>query len=290
MDETNGSSGFSDERLREEAEKRFNEGLLIFNQTYDREGLDRVIELWLSAFDMYSTLGDKAKTKETGRHLAKLYKKRFHCAPGSADEYRDGPLLDFKHWDIFFKIGCFGFGGPMGVFGLLQEELVNKRNILTNEAFLEGAVLGDILPGPVTMDIVTYTGYKIHKWKGAILSTLLFLIPSFALMIAITILYETYGSMPKLVKMFHFLGGAVCALIISVGLRLGEKEIKDYNSMAIFIWAIISSMIFKMDIFMIVLLGGLSGILLYVVPTLTKRPGNYTLNGNVKKNEQGESV
>ncbi|MDH5662597.1 MAG: chromate transporter, partial [Elusimicrobiota bacterium] len=131
----------------------------------------------------------------------------------------------------------------------------------------EGAVLGDILPGPVTMDIVTYTGYKLKKWSGAMLSTVVFILPSFILMIILAMLYDKYQITPKVETIFKCLGAAVTGLIVSVGLRLGEKEIQDYRGAGILIWAFTSSLIFKFDILTVVGLAGIAGTLLYIGTT-----------------------
>jgi chromate transporter len=175
----------------------------------------------------------------------------------------DQNIKDFNDWNSFFKIGCFGFGGPMAVFGMLQDEFVVRKKILTNNDFLEGAVLGDILPGPVTMDIVTYTGYKLNKWSGALKATLLFILPSFVMMLIFAIYYDRLVIIPQIDSIFKCLGAAVAGLILSVGMRLGQQEVRDYYAVGIFLWAFISSFIFKFDILWVVLLSGIAGMLLF---------------------------
>jgi chromate transport protein ChrA len=82
-------------------------------------------------------------------------------------------------------------------------------------------------------------------------------------MIIIAMLYNQFSIAPQVEKIFKCLGAAVTGLIISVGLKLGETEIKDYRSTGILIWAFASSLIFKFDILIIIGLSGLAGMLLY---------------------------
>ena len=173
----------------------------------------------------------------------------------------------FRDWGTFFKVGCLGFGGPLAVFSLLEDELVRKKKILSDKDFLEGAVLGDILPGPVTMDIVSYTGYRLKKWTGAVIATTIFILPSFVLMVILAMLYDKYSVTPKVESVFKCLGAAVTGLIVSVGMRLGEKEVKDYCGTGILIWAFASALIFKLDILTVVGLSGLAATLLYIEDT-----------------------
>lgn len=251
--------------LREQAERLYLRGLHSFAGSSSADDLTRMrraAELWQQAWQLYLDAGDKDRARELKKSLAVLYKKEY--IKSHKGRKKKGLFIgEFKEWFIFFKIGCFGFGGPMAVFTLLENELVSERKILTDKDFLEGAVLGDVLPGPVTMDIVTYTGYKLKKWRGATLSTLAFILPSFVLMIFLAILYDKCRITPKVVEVFKCLGAAVTGLIVSVGLKLSKTEMKDYRELCVLIWAFASALIFKLDIVLIVGLCGLVGIVIY---------------------------
>jgi len=251
-----------EQEIRKQADELYRRGLLVFNQPITRERLKLVIELWQKAFELYHKIGDESKAREIEKSLVNMYKRK-SIKMEKKEKQRNNVAIKFRDWDLFFKIGCFGFGGPMAVFTLLENELVSRKKILTDKDFLEGAVLGDILPGPVTMDIVTYTGYKLKKWSGAIISTVIFILPAFIFMIILAMVYSKYNITPKVETIFKCLGAAVTGLIVSVGLKLGEKEIKDYRGAGILVWAFTSSLIFKFDILTIVGLAGLAGMLLY---------------------------
>ncbi len=250
--------------LRERAERLYLQGLHSFagsSNISDAASIKRAAELWQRAWKLYLEAGDKDRARELKKSLAVLYKKEYIKSKSKKGK---GLLIGkFKDWFMFFKIGCFGFGGPMAVFTLLENELVSERRILTDKDFLEGAVLGDVLPGPVTMDIVTYTGYKLKKWRGALISTVAFILPSFILMVILVILYDKYRITPKVADVFKCLGAAVTGLIVSVGLKLTKTEMKDYRELCVLIWAFASALIFKLDIVLIVGLCGLVGTVIY---------------------------
>ena len=253
------------QKTRELAERLYLQGLHSFTRATDSEdarGMKRAALLWQQAYELYLKAGDKDRAEELKKSLAILYKKQY-LKMRSQKEQKSGIIGKFEDWFMFFKIGCFGFGGPMAVFTLLQDELVREKQILTDKDFLEGAVLGEVLPGPVTMDIVTYTGYKLKKWHGALIATLVFILPSFILMIVLAMLYDKYRITPKVAEVFKCLGAAVTGLIVSVGLKLTKAEMKDYRELCILIWAFASSLIFKLDIVVIVGLCGLVGIVVY---------------------------
>ncbi|MFB0525880.1 MAG: chromate transporter [bacterium] len=254
------------QNIRKQADDLYRRGLLVFNQPVTKETLRLVTELWQEALKLYRRVGDRSKAREIEKALINLYRKK-PIRINNKEKQGSNIPVKFANWDLFFKIGCLGFGGPMAVFSLLENELVRQRKILTDKDFLEGAVLGDILPGPVTMDIVTYTGYKLKKWSGAVLSTVVFILPSFILMIILAMLYNKYQITPKVEAIFKCLGAAVTGLIVSVGLKLGEQEIQDYRGAGILIWAFTSALIFKFDILTVVGLAGIAGTLLYIGTT-----------------------
>ena len=253
------------EKLREQAERLYLQGLHAFvgsAGSADAESIKLAAGLWQQAWELYHKAGDKDRAKELKKSLVALYKREYLKSHKSKE--KQGSIIGkFKDWFMFFKIGCFGFGGPMAVFTLLEDELVCKRQILTEQDFLEGAVLGDILPGPVTMDIVTYTGYKLQKWRGALISTVAFILPSFVIMLILAMYYDKYSVTPKIAGILQCLGAAVTGLILSVALKLTKSEIKDYREVYVLIWAFASSIIFHLDIVIIVVICGLVGIVIY---------------------------
>jgi chromate transporter len=253
------------QQLKKQAQRLYLQGLHAFAGSANRadtKRMKRAAGLWQKACQLYLKAGDKEKAKDLKKSLVVLYKKEY-LKSRQSKEKRGSLAGRFKDWFMFFKIGCFGFGGPMAIFTLLEDELVREKQILTNQDFLEGAVLGDVLPGPVTMDIVTYTGYKLKKWSGALASTLAFILPSFILMLILAIAYDKYSLTPKIAGILKCLGAAVTGLILSVALKLTKAEMKDYRELCILIWAFASSLIFKLDIIVIVGLCGLVGIVVY---------------------------
>ena len=247
--------------IRKQADQLYRRGLQIVARSVDSESIELAARLWQEALELYRKAGDNDKAEQLQRLLVGLYRDK--CLKVQGKKEKKNVVEKFKDWFIFFKIGCFGFGGPMAVFTLLQDELVHEKQILTDQDFLEGAVLGDVLPGPVTMDIVTYTGYKLRKWYGALISTLVFILPSFVIMIILAIAYDKYSITSNVNAVLKCLGAAVTGLILSVALKLSKAEMKGYRELCILIWAFASSLIFKLDIVLIVGLSGLVGIVLY---------------------------
>ena len=259
------ADAMENEKLKEQAELLYLQGLHAFAGSANldnTESMKLASGLWQQALELYLAAGEKDRAEELKKSLAVLYKKYYLKSHGSEEE-QSSLTGKFKDWLMFFKIGCFGFGGPMAVFALLEDELVHQKKILSHRDFLEGAVLGDTLPGPVTMDIVTYTGYKLRKWRGALISTLAFILPSFVIMLILAMFYDQYKLSPRIAEVLKCLGAAITGLILSVALKLTKEEMKGYRELCMLIWAFASSIIFKLDIVVIVGLCGVIGLVVY---------------------------
>ncbi|TDE12760.1 chromate efflux transporter [Dyadobacter psychrotolerans] len=128
----------------------------------------------------------------------------------------------------FLRIGATSWGGFMGVISMIQKRVAEKDGKIENETIMEGISLASVLPGPMAVNVVSFVGYKLGGIKGAFVSIIAVLFPSFVLMLVLSHLYFKYGDIPA---MNHFFSGvlpAVAAVILSVAVSMGEKNIKDW--------------------------------------------------------------
>ena len=131
---------------------------------------------------------------------------------------------------LFFtllKIGAISWGGFMALISVVQKEFTEKKKLISNENILDGIALASILPGPMAFNVVSFLGYKLNGLKGAFISMLAILLPSFFLMILLSWLYFSYGQLPALNSFFMGVLPAIAAIIFSVAFEMSKKNIKD---------------------------------------------------------------
>ena len=58
----------------------------------------------------------------------------------------------------FFKIGLFTFGGGYAMIAVIERELVEKKNWLTHEEFLDVVAMAESSPGPIAVNSATFIG------------------------------------------------------------------------------------------------------------------------------------
>ncbi|MCL5027307.1 MAG: chromate transporter [Chloroflexi bacterium] len=184
---------------------------------------------------------------------------------------RHVPLWDLLK--VFLKVGATGFGGAMAMLAMIQAEVVQKHHWVTPQEFSDGVTLGQVLPGPIAIDTAAYLGYKLHGWAGAILSVIAFVLPSFLLMLVLTLVYLQYGTLPHVAGAFKGIGAAVVALIVAASFRMGQNAIKDAWSAIILAASGIALAVFQVNIVLIIVVAGLAGFILYRNKPLGQAPG-----------------
>lgn len=165
----------------------------------------------------------------------------------------------------FLKIGATSWGGFMALISVIQKELIEKKEIIKDKIIFDGVSLAMVLPGPIAFNVVVYIGYYLKGIKGAIVSMLGILLPSFIFMLVLSYLYIEYGQLPELENFFKGVLPAVVAIIVSVAINMARKNIKDAKQVVICVLAIGALLLIKSIFitFIIIVGGALLGYILY---------------------------
>ena len=74
--------------------------------------------------------------------------------------------MDKSCWNIykiFFKIGTLLLGGGYVILPLLQSELIEKRDWITDDELCEYYALSQSLPGLIAANVSIFTGFKLGR-------------------------------------------------------------------------------------------------------------------------------
>lgn len=125
----------------------------------------------------------------------------------------------------FLKIGSLAFGGYMALISVIENVIVKKFKLISHDDMLDGISLANLLPGPMAVNVVAFSGYKIRGNIGAITATTAVLLPSFLLILGLSYLYFNFGTTAEFKNVFQGFMPAVAAIVLSVTWRLGKKTI-----------------------------------------------------------------
>ena len=175
---------------------------------------------------------------------------------------------------FWFKLGWITFGGTAAHLAIMHDELVEKKRWISNGAFLHALSHCMILPGPEAQQLATYIGWKLHGKRGGITAGTLFVLPSMFVLLALSMVYVRFGSLPWIAAMFNGLKPAVIALVIVALQRVARRALSGAVQSAVAVVAFAAMFLFDVSL-PVVMLGAVAlGIILGALrPELLHPPG-----------------
>jgi chromate transporter len=118
---------------------------------------------------------------------------------------------------VFFRIGCLGFGGPIATMAMMEEEAVRKRNWVTESQYNEMYAITKMLPGPASTQLAIFIAKTYAGTLGGIAAGVMFILPSFLLILALSVIYVKSGHVSQVRGLLTGLQiGALAVILISV--------------------------------------------------------------------------
>ena len=130
----------------------------------------------------------------------------------------------FLYW---LKLGFISFGGPAGQISMMHTELVERRRWISEHRFLHALNYTMVLPGPEAQQLATYIGWLMHGSFGGIMAGVLFVLPSLAILIALTWVYLAWGDVPVVAGVLYGIKPAVTAIVVFAAWRIGSKALRN---------------------------------------------------------------
>lgn len=134
---------------------------------------------------------------------------------------------------VWAKIGVLSFGGPAGQIALMHRILVDERKWIGEREFLPALNFCMLLPGPEATQLATYVGWRMHGVMGGLAAGLLFVLPGAAVILALSILYALFGSVPAVEALFVGIKAAVLAIVVEALLRVSRRALQGGIDVAI---------------------------------------------------------
>jgi chromate transporter len=126
----------------------------------------------------------------------------------------------------FLKLGTIGFGGPVALVGFMHRDLVERRGWITEDTYKLSLALAQIMPGPLAAQTAIAIGYFEGGVLGATLVGLGFILPSFLMVVAISLAYVAYGGLWWMQALFYAIGATVIAIIAIAAYKLARSTNK----------------------------------------------------------------
>lgn len=139
----------------------------------------------------------------------------------------------FNFFLIFFKVGLFTFGGGYAMVPIMERELVQKNDVIDSEDFFDYISVAQSFPGPIAVNLSVLLGYKIHGLLGAVLALIGTVLPSFSIILLISVFYAQMRNSPILNGFFSGVIPVVPALLVFSFISIFKKSSKQTSTLVL---------------------------------------------------------
>lgn len=133
-------------------------------------------------------------------------------------------MITLKLFFEFFKIGLFAIGGGLATIPFLYD-LSSKTNWFDHLDISNMIAISESTPGPLGINMATYTGFLSNGILGGIIATLGLITPSIIIIIIVSKFLEKFSKNELVKKIFYGLRAGVLALILATGLNILKNTI-----------------------------------------------------------------
>jgi len=128
----------------------------------------------------------------------------------------------FRFW---LRLGLISFGGPVAQIAMMHRELVEVRRWIDERTYMNALNLVILLPGPEALQLGIWLGWRLHGTIGGVVAGLCFVLPSMALLLALSFLYTLHGEVPLVAALLFGLQATAIALIVQALLRIARRAL-----------------------------------------------------------------
>jgi chromate transporter len=149
------------------------------------------------------------------------------------------------------------YGGPETHISVFLNQMVHKKNYLSEEELVELLALNGILPGPTSTQTIVSIGYKVGGRLLALLTLLVWALPVITLMTLASFAYSFLELRGISGGVLRFVGPMAVGFIIYAATRIGRKVVVDKTTAALFLGSAVTTFFFRQPwVFPLVLLLG----------------------------------
>ncbi len=137
------------------------------------------------------------------------------------------------------------FGGAQAHLSLLLRYFVTNINFVTEEELLELNALAQVLPGPASTQTLVGIAYKVGGLKLAIITFLIWILPSAAIMTVAAISYSLLDQKDKFVNGFKYVHPIALGIVAYGAFKLGKRVLTNQVSIFLACGALVGTLVLK---------------------------------------------
>ncbi|TVQ60187.1 MAG: chromate efflux transporter [Phycisphaerales bacterium] len=192
---------------------------------------------------------------------------------------------------VWARIGLQSFGGPAGQIALMHRVLVEEKRWISQTRFLHALNYCMLLPGPEATQLATYAGWLMHRTLGGLIAGVLFILPGFLAILALSLLYASYQNAPVVEGLFFGIKPAVLAIIAQAAARIGGRVLTSRAMVAVAAGAFLAIFVFNIPFPLIILAAAGIGLIAHrAAPAIFQPPPSPHPTGTEPPDLLGDTI
>lgn len=124
----------------------------------------------------------------------------------------------------FLKVGCFSFGGAYAAIPLIRD-IVVSYGWLSDDMLSYMIAVSESTPGPIMVNLATYVGTSQAGILGAVTATLAVVLPSFIIILLVSIALERVLKSPHFQAILRGLKPGMIGIVLATGIWITIRNI-----------------------------------------------------------------
>jgi chromate transporter len=145
----------------------------------------------------------------------------------------------------WFKVSLQTFGGPAGQIAVMHRMLVDELRWVGERRFLHALNYCMLLPGPEAQQLAIYLGWLLNGTAGGFVAGVLFVLPGFVALMALSAIYVGFGDTVWIEALFAGVAPAVLAIVASAVLRIAGRALRNPALGALAVGAFVALALFR---------------------------------------------
>ena len=160
---------------------------------------------------------------------------------------------------VWARVAALSFGGPAGQIAVMHRILVEEKRWIGERRFLHALSYCTLLPGPEAQQLAVYIGWLMHRTRGGLVAGVLFVLPGFVCLMALSVLYALYGNLAPVAAIFFGLKAAVLVVVVEAVIRVGRRALRNRAMIALAAAAFLALFVFAVPFPVVILAAGAIG-------------------------------
>ena len=158
------------------------------------------------------------------------------------------PIATKKQWLFIRNVIFFtftSFGGAQAHLALLLKYFVQSTKFISEEELLELNALAQVLPGPASTQTLVGIAWKVGKLKLAIITFLIWILPTAAIMTFAAISYALLDQKQKFNDVLEYIQPIALGIVAYGAWQLGKKVLSSQVSIFLAISSVIATLVLR---------------------------------------------